>query len=65
MEEILGVLAYGAGALCLGAALILGFLFALGAKYGGGELEGCLGKIIVSGIIILAGFFFVLAVGAL
>ena len=61
MNAILSVLAYGIGALCLGAALVLALLFKASARYGGDAFEGCLGKVITFSILIVAVSFFILA----
>lgn len=62
MNEIVSVLAYGIGALCLGAALVLALLFKASNRYTHDAFEGCLGKLITLSLLTVAVIFFTLAV---
>lgn len=63
MSEFTRLLAYGAGALCLGAALTLGLLVAAASRYSEDRFEGCLGIVLCLIPLGLAMYFFLRAVG--
>lgn len=62
MNAMSSVLAFGAGSMCLGAALTMGLLFALASRRGGQDgAEGCFSTLICVAAISLAGVFYALA----
>jgi hypothetical protein len=57
------LLAFGAGALCLGVALTLGMIFAIASRYSGSDNgDGCLGTVLCLIALGLAAYFFFVAV---
>jgi hypothetical protein len=65
MNSLGQLLAFGAGALCLGVTLTLGVIFALVSRHSHGENgEGCLGTFLCLIGLGLAGYFFFLAVAS-
>jgi len=63
MNSLGQLLAFGAGALCLGVTLTLGVIFALVSRHSHGEGgEGCLGTFLcLMGLGLASYFFFVAA----
>ena len=63
MNSFWQLLAFGAGALCLGVSLTLGVIFSLASRHSHGESdEGCLGTFLCLMGLGLAGYFFFVAV---
>jgi hypothetical protein len=63
MNSLGQLLAFGAGALCLGVTLTLGVIFALVSRHSYGDSsEGCLGTFLCLMGLGLAGYFFFVAV---
>jgi hypothetical protein len=64
MNNFVQLLAFGAGALCLGVALTLGGIFALASRHSEDSGEGCLGTFLcLIGLGLAAYFFFVAVMG--
>lgn len=62
MNAMSSVLAFGAGSMCLGAALTLGLFFAVASRRGEQSgVEGCFSTLICVAAISFAGVFYVLA----
>jgi hypothetical protein len=64
MSDFVQLLSFGAGAFCLGCAFIISVLFSLSARNTEDRSEGCLGKFFASIGLLLAAFFFYLAITA-
>jgi hypothetical protein len=63
MNDFAQLLAFGAGALCLGVTLTLGIIFALVSRHSHGDSgEGCLGTFLCLLPLGLAAYFFFVAI---
>jgi len=58
------VLAFGAGALCLGVVLTLAALLSISSRHDDSGGEGCLGWMLIVPFMVLAGYLFIVAVRA-
>lgn len=64
MNSLGQVLAFGAGALCLGVCLTIAVIAAISARYNQGNSEGCLAWSLGLPFLLLAGYLFILAARA-
>ena len=64
MSGFLSLMSFGAGAFCLGCALIISLIFSISARNTEDRSEGCIGKVFALIGLLLAAFFFYLAITA-
>ncbi len=61
MGKFLQLLAFGAGTFCLGAGLTILLIFSLASRHDDSG-EGCIGRLLVLMTLLLAAYFFRLAI---
>ena len=62
MHDFLRLMAFGAGALCLGVGLAVAAIFALASRYSDDSGESLVGSTFLLTAIVVAAYFFSLAV---
>lgn len=64
MDGLVQILAFGAGALCLGVVLTLALLFTVSLRHDDTGAGGCLAWMLMLPFVVLAGYLFIVAVQA-